>query len=63
MPGDIILGDDDGLVVVPREDADDVLEQVLALEEMEKKRIAAIKAGELFMDEIDETLRNKGVLE
>ena len=63
MPGDIILGDDDGLAVVPREDAAEVLELVLALEGREKKRIAAIKSGELFKAEIDETLRSKGVIE
>ena len=62
MPGDIVVGDDDGLAVVPREDAAEVLEQVLALEEREKKRIAAIKGGELFKAEIDETLRSKGII-
>lgn len=62
MPGDIVVGDDDGLAVVPREEAAEVLEQVLALEEREKKRIAAIKGGELFKAEIDETLRSKGVI-
>lgn len=62
MPGDIVVGDDDGLAVVPREDAAEVLEQVLALEEREKRRIAAIKGGELFKAEIDETLRSKGVI-
>lgn len=63
MPGDIVLGDEDGLVVVPREDAAEVLERVQALEERERNRIAAIKGGELFKAEIDETLRTKGVLE
>ena len=62
MPGDIIVGDDDGLAVVPRDDATEVLEQVLALEEREKRRIAAIKSGELFKAEIDETLRSKGII-
>jgi regulator of RNase E activity RraA len=63
MPGDIVLGDEDGLAVVPREEAALVLEQVRALEEREKERIAAIKSGELFKAEIDETLRAKGALE
>ena len=62
MPGDIVVGDDDGLAVVPREDAAEVLEKVMALEEREKRRIAAIKGGELFKAEIDETLRSKGVI-
>lgn len=63
MPGDIVVGDDDGLVVVPREEAAEVLEKVEELEEREKKRIAEIAAGELFKAEIDDTLRKKGVLE
>lgn len=63
MPGDIIVGDEDGIAVVPREDAAEVLRLVLELEERERKRIAAIKGGELFKAEIDEALRAKGVLE
>jgi regulator of RNase E activity RraA len=63
MPGDIVIGDDDGVAVVPREDAEEVLEKVEALEEREKKRIEAIEMGELFKAEIDETLRKNGVLE
>ena len=63
MPGDIVVGDEDGVAVVPRESAAEVLELVRALEEGEQRRIAAIQAGELFTAEIDETLRAKGVLE
>ena len=63
MPGDIVVGDEDGVAVVPREHAEEVLEKVRALEEREKKRVAAIKAGELYKAEIDESLRAKGVIE
>ena len=63
MPGDIVVGDEDGVAVVPREDAAEVLELVQGLEEREKTRIAAIKAGELFKAEINESLRAKGVME
>lgn len=63
MPGDIIVGDEDGVTVVPREDAEEVLDLVATLEQREKKRIAAIKDGELFKAEIDESLRAKGVIE
>jgi regulator of RNase E activity RraA len=62
MPGDLVVGDEDGVVVVPRDDAAEVLERVNALEAAERKRIAAINAGELFKADIDETLRARGVL-
>jgi len=63
MPGDIVVGDEDGVAVVPRVNAAEVLKLVQGLEEREKKRIAAIKAGDLFKAEIDESLRAKGVME
>ena len=62
MPGDIIVGDEDGVVVVPREEATEVLDLVAALVERERVRIAEIDRGVLFKDEINETLRKKGVL-
>lgn len=62
MPGDVVVGDGDGVVVVPRPDAAEVLEKVLALLEREKKTIEEIKSGVVFKSEINETLRKKGVL-
>jgi regulator of RNase E activity RraA len=62
MPGDIVVGDLDGVAVVPRENAAEVLDAVAGLESREKKRIAEIKSGGLFKAEIDEALRAKGVL-
>jgi 4-hydroxy-4-methyl-2-oxoglutarate aldolase len=62
MPGDIVLGDRDGAVVVPAEDAAEVLELVRALVARERKRVAEIEEGILFKAEIDETLRKRGVL-
>jgi regulator of RNase E activity RraA len=62
-PGDIVVGDEDGVAVVPREDAEEVLDLVRALEEREKKRVEAIQGGELFKAEIDEILKAKGILE
>ena len=62
-PGDIIVADADGVAVVPRADAADVLELVRALVRNEEKRVAEIQAGTLFKADIDETLRRKGVIE
>jgi regulator of RNase E activity RraA len=62
MPGDIVVGDVDGVVVVPREEAGEVLGLVAALVEREHARIAEIDRGVLFKDEINETLKKKGVL-
>ncbi|HSW30594.1 MAG TPA: hypothetical protein VLH75_14000 [Longimicrobiales bacterium] len=61
-PGDVVVGDEDGLVVIPRDDAAVVLERLAAVEAGVVKRIAAIRAGELFKPEIDQTLRDRGVL-
>jgi regulator of RNase E activity RraA len=62
MPGDVVAGDSDGVVVVPRLDAAEVLECVEELVEGEKKRIEEIRGGIVFKPEVNETLRRKGVL-
>ncbi len=63
MPGDIVVGDRDGVAVVPRASAAEVLELVSALVARETKRIAEIRSGGLFRPEIDESLRRHGVIE
>jgi 4-hydroxy-4-methyl-2-oxoglutarate aldolase len=49
-PGDVIVADDDGVVVVPREKAADVLARSKAREEKEEKTRARLSAGELGLD-------------
>jgi regulator of RNase E activity RraA len=62
MPGDIVVGDACGVVVIPRVDAPEVLKLVNALKEREIRRILEIESGQLFSRDIDETLRPKGVI-
>ena len=49
-PGDVIVADDDGVCVVPREQAASVREQSTAREKKEATVRARLKAGELGLD-------------
>jgi 4-hydroxy-4-methyl-2-oxoglutarate aldolase len=49
-PGDLIVGDDDGVVVVPRRSARAVLEASEARERKEEATRARLRAGELGLD-------------
>ena len=62
-PGDIVVGDRDGIVVVPRPDAADVLELVRAVVKNEELRVAEIQSGKVFKADVDEILRKKSVIE
>lgn len=46
QPGDILAGDDDGIVVVPRAEADTIAAQLEAVKAMEAKLEAAVASGE-----------------
>jgi regulator of RNase E activity RraA len=60
--GDIVVGDRDGVAVVPHAHAAEILELVQALVAREAARLGEIRAGKLFKPDVDETLRKKGVL-
>ncbi len=49
-PGDVVIADDDGVCVVPRAAAAEVVEAALTREEKEAKVRARLKAGELGLD-------------
>ena len=61
-PGDIVVGDEDGVAVVPQAHAEEVLQLVAALIDREEKRIAEIHAGTVFRADVDELLRKRGVI-
>ena len=63
QPGDIVVGDGDGVAVVPHEDAAEVMRLVQDLMEKERKRVAEIDSGGHFKADIDDVLRKKGVIE
>ena len=59
-PGDLILGDDDGLVSVPRLEAETVLAATRAKQAAETKQMAAILAGTVDRSWVDATLAKLG---
>ncbi len=63
-PGDIIVGDADGLVVVRREEALEVAKLSQAREEAEAEYIAAYKAGKSVIEvsKLDAVLKAKGLV-
>lgn len=62
-PGDVIVGDDDGVVVVPLQRADEVLAAAKARDEKELRSRERYRAGELSLDVqgMRERLERKGL--
>src|SRR5689334_21623741 len=54
MPGDIVLGDDDGVAVVPRDHAEELLDLLDELLARERKRVAEIDDGILIRSDVDD---------
>jgi regulator of RNase E activity RraA len=56
-PGDLIIGDDDGLLCVPFADVDEVLKAATAKYQAEQRQIENIKAGTHDASWVDKALR------
>lgn len=59
-PGDLVLGDHDGVVAVPRAHAEDILSRTRKKNESETKQMTETEAGTLDRSWVDETLRKAG---
>ena len=59
-PGDIILADPDGVIVIPRRDAAQVLKDAQAFQAADEAKLAAAKNGTAKRGWVDKTLEEKG---
>lgn len=59
-PGDIIVGDEDGVVVVRKEEASAVFERTQARMELERQWFDQIARGETILEDSDDDLRARG---
>lgn len=61
MPGDIVLGDRDGVVIVPRKDAPAIIEQAEAITAGDRVKVQKASAGEIDHSWLAGTMEEKGV--
>ncbi|HEY0836839.1 MAG TPA: RraA family protein [Azospirillum sp.] len=61
MPGDIVVGDEDGVLAVPLADAWEILALALTQQERETGILRSIQDGTIDRSWVDQTLRAKGV--
>ncbi len=62
LPGDIILGDANGIVVIRQEESEEVLLEAEKKLRSDQNRMKEIQEGILTKPSIDNTLREKGIL-
>lgn len=60
VPGDIVVGDEDGVVTIPRERVTEILAAAEALDGKERVTLAAVRSGDLDRRWIDDALRAGG---
>ncbi len=61
-PGDIIMGDKDGVLVVQKEYADDILARAYKQRESLSQYVKDVKRGEFSNDWVDQSLKNDGCI-
>lgn len=64
-PGDLVLGDDDGVVIIPRNEMEKVLEAVLSREAKEAQIRQKLQEGRLTLEllGLEQILKEKGLTE
>lgn len=62
MPGDLVVGDDDGVVIAPREGLDQVLAAAALKIAAESQRLRDIEAGRLVYGWLEDALKGIGAL-
>jgi regulator of RNase E activity RraA len=60
QPGDLMLGDADGVLAVPRATAAEILERTRAKLQAEEKQMAAIENGSIDRSWVDKALKERG---
>lgn len=60
-PGDMIVGDDDGVVVMKKAYAETTIDKIYQIIEREDNRLKEIAAGKVIRPGIDEMLEKKGI--
>ena len=60
-PGDIILADPDGIIVIPQKDAAVILEDAKKFKAADEKKLAAAKDGTANRSWVEKSLEEKGV--
>jgi len=60
-PGDIVLGDDDGVVVIPQEHAEEIIRRTEDILKYERNYVRDLEAGTLDRSWVDKSLKAKGV--
>lgn len=59
-PGDILVGDEDGLVAVPCQHAEEILEKAQAQKRREQEILKQIEEGTVDRSWVDKLLQEKG---